>query len=47
MQEWFKLVGTTLYLITSYHPQNDGKTKRVNQIMEDIRRMHIMDKRGK
>ena len=43
----FKGLGTKLNFNIAYHPQNDGKTERVNQIMEDIRRMHIMDKRGK
>ena len=43
----FKGLGTKLNFNIAYHPQNDGKTERVNQIMEDICRMHIMDKQGK
>ena len=27
---------------TSYHPQIDGKTKRVNQIVEDMLMMYVM-----
>ena len=30
-----------------YHPQMDGKTKRVNQILEDVLRMYVTDKPGK
>ena len=30
-------------LITTYHPETDGKTKRVNQVMEDMLRMYVMD----
>jgi hypothetical protein len=32
---------------TTYHPQSDGKTKRVNQVIEDMLRMHVMDKTSK
>jgi transposase InsO family protein len=43
----FKLFGTNLNFITTYHPQTDGKTKRVNQIIEDMLRMYVMDKPSK
>jgi hypothetical protein len=32
-----------LNLITTYHPERDGKTERVNQVMEDMLRMYVMD----
>jgi hypothetical protein len=36
--------GTNLNFITSYHLEPDGKTKRINRIIEDILRMHVMEK---
>jgi hypothetical protein len=36
-------LGTQLNLSTTYHPKIDGKTERVNQVMEDMLRMYIMD----
>jgi hypothetical protein len=33
-QELFKLQGTQLHLITTYHPQTDGQTKFVNKCLE-------------
>jgi transposase InsO family protein len=35
--------GTQLNLRTTYHPKTDGKTKRVNQVMEDMLRLYVMD----
>jgi transposase InsO family protein len=43
----FKGFGTNLNFITAYHPQTDGKTERVNQIIEDMLRMYVMDKPSK
>jgi hypothetical protein len=33
---------TKLIFCTSYHPQTDGKTKRVYQVLEKMIRMHVM-----
>jgi len=32
-----------LNLSTAYHLKTDGKTKRLNQVLEDMRRMYFMD----
>jgi transposase InsO family protein len=36
-------LGTQLNLSTAYHTETDGKTERVNQVMEDMLRMYVMD----
>jgi hypothetical protein len=33
---------TKFLFSTTYHPKNDGKTERVNQVLEDMMRMHVM-----
>ena len=40
-QGLFKLVGTSLDLSASYHPQSDGKIERVNQCMEGYLRSYV------
>jgi hypothetical protein len=43
----FKGFGTNLNFSTSYHPESDVKTKRVNQVIEDMLRMYVMEKPSK
>ena len=42
-----KGLGTQLNISTTYHPKMDGKTKRVDQFLEDTIRMYVMEKPGK
>jgi len=37
-KSFHKAMGTTLDYCTTFHPQTDGQTKRVNQILEDLLR---------
>jgi hypothetical protein len=39
-------LGTHLIHYLAYHPQMDGQTERVNQILEDILRVCIMEHQG-
>jgi hypothetical protein len=43
----FKGFGTNLNYNTSYHPDSNGQTKRVNQIIEDMLRMNVMENPSK
>jgi hypothetical protein len=43
----FKGFGRNLNFITTYHLESDGKTKRVNQVIENMLRMYVMDKPSK
>jgi hypothetical protein len=43
----FNGFGTNLNFSTTYHPETDGKTERVNQVIEDMLRMYVMDKPSK
>ena len=40
----FKCLGTQLNFNIAYHLQTDGKSERVNHVLEDILRMYLMEK---
>ena len=42
-----KGLNTTLNFSTSFHPQTDGETERVNQVLEYLLRMYVKDQPGK
>lgn len=35
-------LGTQIQFSTAYHPQNNGQTEWVNQVLEDMLRMYVM-----
>ena len=39
----FKGLDTKLNFSIAYHPQMDGQTKRVNQVLEDMLQMYVRD----
>jgi transposase InsO family protein len=41
-EQLHECLGTKLIRSSSYHPQTDGQTKRINQILEDILRASIL-----
>jgi hypothetical protein len=43
----FKGFRTNLNFNTTYHPKFDGKTERLNQVMENMIRMYMMEKPSK
>lgn len=42
----FAELGTQLNFSTAYHPQTDGQTERVNQVLEDMLRAYVILKPG-
>eukprot|EP00253_Pinus_taeda_P005955 PITA_05955 len=46
-KELFAGLGTKLDFSTTYHPQTDGQTKRVNKILENMLRMYVMHQQWK
>ena len=40
-------LGTQLNLSIAYHPETDGQTERVNQVLEDMLRMYVMDQQSR
>ena len=40
----FAYLGIKLNFNVAYHPQTDGQTERVNQVLEYMLRMYVMDK---
>jgi len=45
--ELFVGLGTELTFNTTYHPQTDGQTEGVNNILEDMLRMYVMHQQRK
>ena len=43
----FKGLNTTLNFSTSFHPQMDRQTERLNQVLEDMLRMYVKEQLGK
>jgi transposase InsO family protein len=39
----FRGFRTNLNFSTAYHPESDGKTERVNQVIEYMLRMYVME----
>jgi hypothetical protein len=44
---FLKGFGTNLNSSTTYHPDSDGYTERINRIIKDMLRIYVMDKPSK
>ena len=40
----FAYLGTKMNFSTAYHPQTDGHTERVNQVLKEMLHVYVMDK---
>ncbi|KAK8701467.1 hypothetical protein V6N13_019854 [Hibiscus sabdariffa] len=38
-----KALGTKVHLSTTFHPQSDGQSERVIQVLEDMLRAYVID----
>jgi hypothetical protein len=45
-EQLYACLGTHLVHSSAYHPQTDGQTERVNQILEDMLRAYMMENQG-
>jgi hypothetical protein len=45
-QELFKIQGTQMHLITTYHPHDDGQTEVVNKCLETYLRCFASEKKN-
>lgn len=43
---WYELLKTKLRMSTSYHPQSDGQTERMNRTLEEVLRSYVNDKQN-
>jgi hypothetical protein len=47
LHQLFKGFGTNLNFSTTYHPETNGQTERINWLFEDMLRIYVMDKPSK
>jgi len=47
LKSLFEGFGTQLHFNIAYHPQTNGRTERVNQVVEDMLRTYIMQQPSK
>ena len=41
-----KAIGVRLEMSTAYHPQTDGQSERIIQVLEDMLRACVLDHKG-